>query len=65
MPDRTLLDFANRELTAEERASGPPMSLNDPQAREEWKRTYFMHHPEALKQLKHQDIRKEKTDSKK
>ncbi len=64
VPDRTLLDFANHELTAEERASGPSMSLSDPQAREEWKRTYFMRHPEALKQLKHQDIRKEKTENK-
>jgi hypothetical protein len=63
VPDRTLLDFANHELTAEERASGPSMSLSDPQAREEWKRTYFMRHPEALKQLKHQDIRKEKTEN--
>jgi hypothetical protein len=64
LADRTLLDFANRELTQEERASLPSMSLSDPQTREEWKRAYFVRHPEILKQLKRQDIRKEKAASK-
>jgi hypothetical protein len=58
--DRTLLDFAKNELSAEERADLPSMSLSDPLAREEWKRAYFVHHPETLKQLKRQDVRKEK-----
>jgi hypothetical protein len=58
--DRTLLDFAKHELTEEERAALPSMALSDPQTREEWKRAYFMRHPEILKQRKRQDIRKEK-----
>ena len=62
--DRTLLDFANHELTADERSAWPSMSLSDPQAREEWKRAYFMRHPEVLKQRKRQDIRKEKAAAK-
>jgi hypothetical protein len=61
LPDRTLLDFANLELTPEERASLPSMSLQDPQSREEWRRAYFMRHPEVLKVLKNQDVRKERT----
>jgi hypothetical protein len=61
VPDRTLLDFANHELTAAERASLPSMSLLDPQSREEWKRAYFMRHPEVMKALKSQDVRKERT----
>jgi hypothetical protein len=59
--DKTLLDFSNNELTAEERASWPSMLLKDPQAREEWKRAYFMRHPDVLKQLKRQETRKEHT----
>jgi hypothetical protein len=62
--DRTLLDFADKELTAEERAALPSMSLSDPYSREEWKRAYFVRHPEILKQLKRQDIRKEKAAGK-
>ena len=58
--DGTLLDFAKNELSAEERADLPSMSLSDPLAREELKRAYFVHHPEILKQLKRQDNRKEK-----
>ncbi len=64
LTDRVMLDFANRELTQEERAALPSMSLSDPQTREEWKRAYFVHHPEILKQLKRQDIRKEKAAGK-
>jgi hypothetical protein len=60
LADGTLLDFAKNELSAEERADLPSMSLNDPLSREEWKRAYFVHHPEILKQLKRQDVRKEK-----
>jgi hypothetical protein len=58
--DGTLLDFARIELSVEERADLPAMSLSDPLAREEWRRAYFVHHPEILKQLKRQDVRKEK-----
>ncbi|CAN5131142.1 hypothetical protein BH10PLA2_BH10PLA2_09810 [soil metagenome] len=58
--DRVLLDFADKELAAEERAALPSMSLSHPYSREEWKRAYFVRHPEILKQLKRQDIRKEK-----
>jgi hypothetical protein len=64
LADRTLLDFAKNELTGEERAGLPSMSLSDPPTREEWKRAYFMRHPEILTQLKRQDIRKEKTAKK-
>ncbi len=63
--DRTLLDFARNELTEEERSALPSMSLNDPPARENWKREYFMRHPEELKHRKRQDIRKEKAAAKK
>jgi hypothetical protein len=47
--ESTLTEFAKNELTAEERAALPLLNSTNPLARDEWKRAYFMLHPEELK----------------
>jgi hypothetical protein len=58
VPDHVLRDFVQKEMTPEERASLPSLSLADPASREQMKQAYFRRNPNVLARLLQADQKK-------
>jgi hypothetical protein len=59
VPDRVLRDFIQKDLTAEQQAGLPSLSLTDPETRELIKQQFFKHNPDVLDRLQKADQKKQ------
>ncbi len=57
VPDHTLREFMQRDLSAEERTKLAAFSLSDPASRQRVKQAYFHKHPNELKKLREADLK--------
>jgi len=64
VPDHTLSDFMQKDLTPEERSSLPSLSLADPVSREQILQAYFRRNPAALLRLIQADQKKRLANAK-
>ena len=64
VPDHTLTDFMQKDLTPEERSSLPSLSLADPVSREQILQAYFRRNPAALLRIMQADQKKRLANAK-
>jgi hypothetical protein len=64
VPNSTLLDFVQRELSPEQQAQLPSMLLTDPEVREQIKQEFFLRNPDILERLQKADLKKQSKKAK-